>query len=180
MKNNTKAFTGILIALIAVMHISSCGKVPPEKFFGIAVLNVNLMAGFAGDGFSRQLESPSVKYSGDGSGTTPITRRETIEMKIKSFEDNYDDVKGLSESGDGKDVLSSSKALYEFVIPVMKNEYLNLADLYDKGASAEETRAMTDEINGKYSTRFKELYDELIMHGKVYAEKHNIKVNWGN
>ncbi|MBX7043277.1 MAG: hypothetical protein K1X85_10265 [Ignavibacteria bacterium] len=180
MKNKTVSLICILTALLAVIHLSSCGKVPPEKFFGITVLNVNLMSGFAGSGFSRQLESPSVKYSGDGSGTTPMTRREIIEMKTKSFEDNYDDVKGLSESGDGKEVLSSSKALYEFVIPVMKNEYLMLADMYDKGASAEETKAMTDEINEKYSTRFKELYDELIMHGKVYAGKHNIMVNWGD
>lgn len=41
-----------------------CNSVTPEKCFDIAVLNSNMLVGFANEGQIRELESPSVKMSG--------------------------------------------------------------------------------------------------------------------
>lgn len=166
-------------ASLLLLFLASCGKPDPQKFFSIAVLNVNLLAGFAGDGFSRQLESPSEKLGNDGS-VSPVTRAETVETKLKAVEESYDNVKGLGGSEDEKEIIEASKKIYEYVIPVYRNEYMQLARLYDSNAPADQITALTDSIESKYNAGFRQLYDNLISLGKAYAARHGIKVNWGH
>ena len=157
----------------------NCSKTTPEQYFGIAVLNTNLITGFAGSGMSRQLESPSVK-TGENNQTVAMKRNEVMKDKINSISENFEKVKDLKETEDTKEMIGASLALYEFVLPVYKTDYSELAKLYDDGASKEVTESKTKEIYDKYFSRYNELYDNLIRIGKVYAEKNNIKVHWGN
>lgn len=172
--NSLKTFT-----LIFCIFITSCSTETPEKTFSIAVLNSNLIVGFAGSGMVRQLESPSVKLDEGSNEAVPMKRNDVVNSKIEFSETNLKNIKGLKETDDTKEMLDASKALYEFVIPVYKTEYIQLAELYDTGAPKEKIATFSESIHNKYFFRYDELYKNLINTGKKYAEMHNIKVNWG-
>jgi hypothetical protein len=50
----------LFIFASAILY-TSCNSLSPEKTFEIAVLNSNMIVGFASDRLSSELESPSVK-----------------------------------------------------------------------------------------------------------------------
>ena len=151
----------------------------PENYFDRAVLNCNLMHGFASSGLRRELESPSVKLSETGNGETiPMERKEVIDNAIASLETNFEKVKKLKETDDARDILQASVALYEFVLPVYKTEYQQLARLYDEDAAREEIDSLARFIEIKYRSDFEKLFDRLTAAGKPYAARHGIKVNW--
>lgn len=156
----------------------SCGTVPPEKYFSIAVLNTNLLFGFANNGMYRQLESPSLKL-GEDHGTVVMKRSEIINEKIKSIEESYEKVKDLKVTEETEEIIKASIALYEYVLPVYKNEYTQLAESLDKGIPEDKIQSESRAIHDKYYSGFTELNNNLISAGKLYAEKNNIKVNWG-
>jgi len=170
----------VFAALAAVCFLSvGCNTATPEKYFDVAVLNVNTVVGFANDGLHRQLDQPSVKLvEGTTDQTTPMKRKEVIDQDIKSIEETLDKVKGLHETDETKEMLRRSIALYEYVLPVYKNEYVQLAKLYDENASPETIASATKAITDKYFTGFAKLHDQLMESGKLYADRHNIKVNW--
>ena len=80
---------------------------------------------------------------------------------------------------DTRDILQASVALYEFVLPVYKTEYQQLARLYDEGAAREEIDSLAQAIETKYRSDFEKLSDRLAAASKPYAARHGIKVNWG-
>ena len=175
-----KKFTfNLLFFSLCTSVLISCSNKTPENYFDIAVLNSNYLNGFANNGLSRELESPSVKLVENSTETVPMKRSEVIETKIQFIDGQYDKVKSLKITDDTKDIIEASLALYEFVVPVYKTEYTELANLYDNGAKPEQTEQLTKLIHEKYFPRFDELYKNLIKAGKAYASKHNIKVNWG-
>src|SRR5690242_10566717 len=127
-----------LFSIACCFVLVSCEMATPENYFDRAVLNCNLMHGFAGSGLRRQLESPSVKLAESGNGeTVPMKRKEVIDSAITSLETNFEKVKKLKETDDARDILKASIALYEYVLPVYKTEYQQLAKLYDEGAPRE-------------------------------------------
>ena len=77
-------------------------------------------------------------------------------------------------------MLQTSLALHDYILPVYKTEYQQLAKLYDEGASNEKIQLQAQMINQKYYSHFDELYTKLISIGKLYAEQNSIKVNWGD
>ena len=169
-------FTSLLI--FCSLYLISCGTTPPEKYFNIAVLNTNILAGFANTGMLRQLDSPSEKLT-DNNETVPMKRAEIINDKTKTVEENFGKIKDLKETDETKEMLQASVALYEFVLPVFKNEYTQLAASFDNGAPENITDTEAQAIHDKYFSKYDELYKNLISAGKAYAEKNNIKVNWG-
>lgn len=175
MKKNT------LFLLLSCSVFFACNTATPENYFDEAVLNSNMLVGFANNGLSRELESPSVKLKeGTTDQTVPMPRKEVIGNKITYIESSFEKVKKLKETDDTKDIVQASVALYEYVLPVYKNEYLQLAKLYDDNASPETIQSFTQSIHDKHASKFEELYNKLIEDGKVYAAKHNIKVNWAD
>jgi hypothetical protein len=169
-----------LFSIAFCLFLVSCDMATPENYFDRAVLNCNLMHGFASSGLRRELESPSVKLSGTGNGETiPMKRKEVIDNAITSLETNFEKVKKLKETDDTRDILQASVALYEFVLPVYKTEYQQLARLYDEGAAREEIDSLARAIETKYRSDFEKLSDRLAAAGKPYAARHGIKVNWG-
>jgi hypothetical protein len=175
-----KQFCQSIFFLGIVFFLFSCSKMKPENYFNIAVLNTNLIAGFANTGFSRELQSPSVKMSENGDEPVSMKRSEVLDSKIAIVEENYEKVKSLKVTDETKDMIETSVNLYDYVIPVYKNEYAKLAGLYDNNAPQAQTEALTMDIFDKYYQGFTDRYSKLISTGKVYAEKNSIKVNWGD
>lgn len=169
-----------LLLLSIIFFLSSCGKMKPEEYFNIAVLNTNLIQGFSGTGFSRELQSPSVKMPENGGEPVPMKRTEVLNSKLSVIEDNYDKVKSLKVTDETKDMIDASLKLYEFVLPVYKTEYSQLAELYDNNAPEDQIQKLETSIFDNYNKGYTELYMKVISTGKAYAEKNSIKVNWGD
>jgi hypothetical protein len=166
-----------LFSFACCLLLVSCEMPTPENYFDRAVLNCNIMHGFAGSGLRRQLESPSVKL-GANHQTVPMARKEVIDNTITSLETNFEKVKKLKETDDARDILRASVALYEYVLPIYKTEYQQLAKLYDERAPREQIDSLAQTIETKYRPGFAKLFDRLTAAGKPYAARHEIKVNW--
>jgi hypothetical protein len=107
-----------------------------------------------------------------------MKRKEIIDDKIQMLEAIREKLKSLKETGDTRDILRTSSALYDYVLPVYKNEYMELARLYDENAPKESIDAFTQSISDKYYTGYEQLFQKLTLAGKSFAIKHDIKVNW--
>ena len=163
-----------------ILLLSACNTATPENYFDRAVLNTNMMMGFAGNGFQRQLEQPSAKLvEGTKDQTAPMKRKEVVENQVQYLEESLAKIKNLKETAETKTMLTASVALYEYVLPVYKNEYLQLAKLYDENAPAAQITTLSQSIHDKYAAGFEERLTTLTNEGKIYAAKHKIPVNWG-
>lgn len=171
-------FSSLLSLFSYCLLLTSCTTATPEKYFEVAVLNSNMLVGFAGDGQLRELEASSMKMGKTKDEFAPMQRKEVVSSKISFVEETLKKVKSLQETADTKDIRQASLALYEFVLPVYKNEYMNVANLYDAGASKEKIQTAVQAINAAYIAKFDALYNKLIGSGKLYAAKHSINVNW--
>ncbi|SFE27291.1 hypothetical protein SAMN05518672_105123 [Chitinophaga sp. CF118] len=172
-----KAF---ILFLLTCQVLTACNLVSPEMNFDIAVLNCNMITGISGDGLMNELESPSAKLA-EGSKTQVVamTRKETIDLKIHFIEENLKKLNKLIKTEDTKEMIQTSTSLNEYVLAIYKNEYSELAKMYDEGAPREQIQLKGQSIHDKYNTKFEELFEKLTTLGKAYAKKHNIAVKWG-
>jgi len=171
----------LLLLLLAGVYCQfiACNSSTPEEYFGVAILNLNMMHGFAGTGLQRQLESPSVKMiDGNKDNIAPMTRKEVIDDKIQILENNQEKLKALKETDDSRDILKASAAIYDYVLPVYKKEYMELAKLYDENSPNEKIQSYAQAISDKYYAGYEQLFQKLTTAGKSYADKNGIKVNW--
>jgi hypothetical protein len=159
------------------MLLMACNTTSPEQYFDRAVLNSNMLVGFGSEGELRQMESPSGTMDANGQ-PVPLKRVDELNTKIKFLEDAFKKLKALKQTNDSKNILKTSLALYQYVLPVYKTEYMQLAKLYDAGASKEKISSLAKDIHTRYHARYDELYAQLISYGKVYAERNQIQVNW--
>ena len=174
-KNN--AFIFLIISYCFLLL--SCNTATPENYFDIAVLNVNLLTGFASDGLARELESPSEKLiEGTKDQSAPMKRKEIIDDKIKFVKENFEKLKNLKVTDDARDILQASNALHKYVLPVYEKEYSQLAKLYDSGAPKEQVTSLTELINKTYFPQFEKKLNTLTAAGKLFATRHNILVHW--
>ena len=167
------------LAAAACCLIAACDSATPRTYFERAVLNCNFIHDFGGPGLLRDLESPSVKLTDAKTGASaPMKRQEVIDDKIAFIEQSLDKVRKLRQTDDSKEIVQASLALHEYVLPVYKNEYRQLARLYDDGAPRAEIDALASTISTKYRPGFISLADKLTSAGKAYATRHDIKVVW--
>ncbi len=170
-------FAPLLLSIACLF--SSCNLATPQNYFDRAVLNCNLMHGFAGRGMQQELESPSDKLADAKTGATvSMKRKEIIDEKVQSLETNLAKIKQLKETDDTREVLQASLALYNYVLPIYKTEYQELAKLYDEGAAPEKIEAMEQSLGAKYFVGFETLFDKLTAVAKPFAARHDIKVKW--
>ncbi len=166
----------LLVPVICCL-LFSCSSSGPQEYFSQASLNANLLYGFAGRGMQQQLASPSEKLVDEKTlATAPMKRAEVLQAKLDAVESAYKKIKALKTNEEAKEMLNASRALFEFVLPVYRKEYKELADLYDNNAGADKISAMETSISEKYEARFLELYNALGTAGKAYAARHGIKV----
>jgi hypothetical protein len=174
-----KKFILLLLLTGCYWQFVACNSASPETYFGIAVLNCNMMHGFAGTSLQRELESPSVKMvDGNIDNVAPMKRKEIIDNKIEILETNLAKLKALKKTDDTRYMLEASVALYDYVLPVYKNEYRELARLYDENSSTENVHTFAQSISDKYYSTYLQLFEKLTKAGKKFAEKHAINVNW--
>ena len=172
---------GLMACCMALTVLfAACDTATPQDYFGRAGLSSNLLHDFAGEGMRRQLASPSEKLTDAKTGASaPMKRAEVVADKLASAQASLDKVKALRGNDDANAMIKASLTLYEFVIPVYKNEYQELAALYDGNdsrAAAAKIAALEKSISEKYAAKFQDLRGALIAAGKTYAAKHNIKV----
>lgn len=168
-----------ILAVACYTLLTACTASSPEQYFDLAVLNCNMMHGFAGEGLRRELESPGVKLvEGTKDQTEPMKRTEIIDNKIQIIESNLEKIEKLEQTDDTKEMLQSSVALYQYVLPVYKNEYKQLARLYDESATKTQIESQEQLIENKYYSNFETLFNKLTSIAKPYAAKYNIQVKW--
>jgi hypothetical protein len=168
---NSKVFASV-IACICLL-LAGCSNTP-EEYFDQAVLNSNMLFGFADDIQLRQLESPGATM--ENGKVVPMKRSRVISDKIAFAEAALKKIKALKQTAETKEMLQHSIALHEYVLPVYKNEYMQLAALFDNGAAKEQIAAQAKVIHDKYFTQYAALSDKLITSGRAYAAKNNIKL----
>lgn len=167
---------GSFVLIISCL-LFSCSSPGPEEYFSQASLNANLLYGFAGRGMQQQLASPSEKLVDEKTlATAPMKRAEVLQVKLDAVEAAYKKIKALKTNAEAKEMLNASRTLFEFVLPVYRKEYRELAAMYDNNAGADKISAMETSISEKYEPKFLELYNALGTAGKAYAAKHGIKV----
>lgn len=153
---------------------------PPERYFDLAVLNANMINGISNDGTMPELTYPSAKMvDGNKDKTVVMKRKEMMDQKILFLEQNFEKLQDLKETPQTKEMLQTAIALNKYVIAIYKNEYQQLAKLYDDGAPATQIKAMAQSIHDNYYTTYETLFNKLISTGKAYAAQNNIEVNWG-
>lgn len=169
----------LLLLVAGLSPFTACTDSSPENTFNTAVLSCNTIYDFGTEGLLRQFESPSVRMiDGDKDKFAPMKRKEVIEDKIQSVTGYHNKVKQLKETADSKELIRASRALYDYVLPVYKKEYVELARLYDEGASKESINLQAQAIHDNYYPGFASLFDKMTAAGKLYAKKHNINVQW--
>ena len=174
----TKGIVRLLLCAALVSVLPSCGD-SPKTCFDRAVLNCNMMHGFAGKGMEQQLESPSVKLADAKTGpSAPMTRKEVVDDKIAFVEQSLEKVRELRQTDDNRDILEASRALHEYVLQVYRDDYQRLAKLYDDGAPQVAIAQLSSSIATKHGAPFQALQGRLTVAGKSYASRHDIKVMW--
>ena len=167
----------VILFVVCCLLLASCSTDTPQNYFDRAVLNSNTLVGFADEWHLRQMETPGIKLNEKGE-TVSVKRIEDVVQKIQFMEEDKGKLKALKETEETKEMLQTSAALYDYILPVYKNEYTKLAELYDSNAPKAATDSLAKKIHDSYYTEYEAIYNKLISIGKVYAQKHSIKVNW--
>jgi hypothetical protein len=162
--------------LLVCSLLASCSH-SPREYFEQAALNCNMLYGFADTELERDLAQQQEKLvDANTMKMEKITRAEVVKEKLARVEENFAKVKSLGSNTEAGEMVKASTALYEFVIPVYKNEYTQLAALYDGNAPADKIAAASKNITDKYAAKFESLYNNVIKTGTAYAEKNGVEV----
>mgnify|MGYP003399843446 CR=1 FL=1 len=87
----------LLTVIFCYCLFTACNTATPEDYFDIAVLNSNMVHGFANSADQRELESPSVKMvDGSKDKFEPMKRKEVVDSKIQFIEESFEKVKDLT------------------------------------------------------------------------------------
>lgn len=174
----TPYFSVILLAIFGLTMLS-CSETP-DQFFGTAVLNTNAINDFATPNLAKHINDETIEFadipSSKNKGDEAIT---FVNNKILYLEKSLNDIKALNANADDrKAIKEKSLALYEFVIPIYKNEYTNYAKLCDSKADPAKKEEAVKLIEQKYSSTFEKMYIDLMDAGKAFADENKLNVDW--
>ena len=77
-------------------------------------------------------------------------------------------------------MLEASIAVYQFVLPVYKSDYIKLAAMYDAGAAQALINDLAQDIHKKNYSTYERLNSRLFAAGQNYAAKSNTKEHYVN
>ncbi|KGE12935.1 hypothetical protein [Sphingobacterium deserti] len=183
MKNKYTIFKLPLILTILVFaFFTSCNRPSPDQFFQTTILNTNILHEFGSERYTKSLlaetvefaDMPDSKKKGNEAQQVVELKIAYIEQTIKKIEDNE------APDEDGEVIKQKSLELFNYVLPVYKKDYLELAAMCDKKQSENEISEKSDNIIQTYAPTFEEKYVNLIGLGEQYASKHNINASFGN
>lgn len=161
------------------LTFQSCSE-DPDKFFGVAVLNTNTITDFGTPILAKHIDAETTEFpdipSSKKKGDEAI---KLVESNLLYMEKSLKDIKALTaNSDDSKEIKAQSIALYEYVIPVYKNEYTAYAKLCDSKAPQAQKDEIIKTIDQKYNAEFEKRYAALLESGKAFAKKNNLNVDW--
>ena len=168
-----------LVAIAFSLCLQSCSE-SADKFFGIAVLNTNMINDFGTPILAKHINDNTIEFddipSSKNKGDEAVN---DVKNKILYLEKSLNDIKALADGDEmRKKIKNESIALYEFVIPVYKNEYMSYAKLCDSKAPQEQKDEIIKAIEQKYYADFEAKYESLLSNGKAFAQQNNINVNF--
>jgi len=168
-----------ILAVVLVLCFTSCSE-SADTFFGKAVLNTNMINDFGTPILAKRINDQTIEFpdipSSKNKGDEAVN---DVKNKILYLEKSLNDIKALADGDDlRKTIKNESIALYEYVIPVYKNEYMSYAKLCDGKAPQEQKDKIIKAIEQKYYPTFEAKYDALLTNAKVFAHKNNLNVNW--
>jgi len=141
-KRSMGRFTSFVFASCCLIAVSACQQTSPDEYFVRVALGANLMFGFAGAGMQRELATPSEKLTDAKTGATaPMTRAEVLQFKVDAVQNSYEGVKDLKPNNETKEMIAASLALHELVLTGYREEYKQLAALYDDGPAPDKIAA---------------------------------------
>lgn len=172
-------FKTLKLLLFLSIILQSCAE-PADKFFGVAILNTNTITDFATPILAKHISDEAVEYP-----NIPSSKKKGdealryVQNQILYMEKSLKDIKALSENGDTrKEIKAQAISLYEYVIPVYKNEYSAYAKLCDAKGPTIQKEEIIDTISKKYTTEFEKRYTLLMSNGKAFAEANKLNVSW--
>lgn len=180
MKSPFKSLFAKLCTILLIFSILQSCSETPDKFFGVAILNTNTISDFGTPRLAKQLNDntieypdiPSSKKNGDEASIV-------VKNKILYLEKVLKDLNALSANGDQREEIKKQAiTLYEFVLPVYKNEYTAYAKLCDTKAPQEQKDQILTSIEQKYSAEFEKRLMSLVTLGKEFATENNLNVKW--
>lgn len=181
MTNPLKSFTYPLFILFLILSISlqSCSE-SADKFFGVAVLNTNMVSDFGTANFAKDLNDNTIEYPDiPSSKKNGDEAANIVKNKVLYVEKVLKDLNALSANDDArKEIKKQSIALFEFVLPVYKNEYTAYAKLCDTKASQEQKDEILKAIEQKYNAEFEAKLTSLFSLGKSFVSENNLNVQW--
>lgn len=182
MRNSLRPFTSkLFIAFLFILpvFIQSCSETP-DKFFGVAVLNTNTITDFGTPILAKHINDETTEFA-----DIPSSKKKGnealiyVQNNLLFMEKTLKDIKALSANDeDRKAIKAEAVALYEFVIPVYKNEYTAYAKLCDSKAPQERKDEIIKSIEQKYNAEFEKKQVSLRSKGKAFADENGLNVNW--
>lgn len=180
MKNSFKSlFTKLCTLFLIFSVLQSCSETP-DKFFGVAILNTNTISDFGTPRLAKQLNDNTIEYP-----DIPSSKKKgdeasiVIQNKILYLEKVLKDLNALSTNTDDREEIKKQAiALYEFVLPVYKNEYTAYAKLCDTKAPQQQKDEIITSIEKKYNVEFERRLMSLTALGKEFATENNLNVKW--
>lgn len=170
---------GALLLITLSLSLQSCSE-DPDKFFGVAILNTNMMSDFGTPTLAKHINDDTIEFpdipSSKKKGDEAVKH---LQSTILYLEKSLKDIKNLGGNSDvRKEIKEQSIALYEFALPVYKNEYTAYAKLCDAKAPQDQKDKILKSIEEKYNAEFEKKYAALLANGKTFAEQNNLKVDW--
>jgi hypothetical protein len=156
---------------------SSCGSNSPVQYFNTAALSCNLIAGFGSRDIDQYLTYKPSVYNPQTKKADTISFKENIQKYfLENVEANYKKVKALKETDETRPMIESSLALYEYVLPKYKNEFMSIAQMKDENKPKSEIDNAIAEFVNKYGEEFSKKYSAFLDIALAYAKKNNIDV----
>jgi hypothetical protein len=168
------------IFLLITSTLASCTMpISADKFFGIAVLNTNLINTFATPQAAKRIQDQTIEFEDmPSSKKKGDEARKNVETTVLTLEQALEKVKELPDSESTQEIKNEAVALYEYVLPVYKNEYMAYAKLCDAKGPQDQKDAIIQTINDKYAASFERMYSSFLVKGKAFADANNLNVNW--
>ena len=170
-----KKYIGIY--LLIALCIAGCQKPDPSKYVTTAFINANLLVGFASDGLNAELAQPSTMLvDADKQTYRELKRTEVMEYKINHASEALKKIEALPDDVEARPLVRAATDLFQLVLKAYRNEYTQLAKLYDAGATPEQIHDLEKLIQVRYRTNYQKLSTQLETIGMQYAKQHGVPV----
>jgi hypothetical protein len=167
-----------ILSVGVVLSLAACNMTKPEQYFDVSVLNANAISRFGGKEIYELLQETPQSYDEKSKKMVQSSYVDHVKFRITYAEKAYKDVQALSETEETKPMIEASRDLFGYAIDKEQNGYLSIAAMKDAHAADDSIRLAAVRFEQLYQDAFSQKYNKLMELGKVYADKHHIKVEF--